>query len=63
MTQPQVNNPPAQKPRAIAPNQTRQPFPPKQSLTEERIKEIVTETLIAFNLIPTVPKKKMIANV
>jgi hypothetical protein len=63
MTHPQVNNPTTQKPHATTPKQTCQPYLPKQSLTEERIKEVVTDMLIALDLIPKAQKKKVIANV
>jgi hypothetical protein len=37
-----------------------QTCPPRQSLTEEKIKEIVMETLIELDLVPKAKKKKAI---
>jgi hypothetical protein len=45
-----------QTPSPQAPKQTSQPKPP----TEEKIKEIVLETLIELNLVPNAQKKKEI---
>ncbi len=62
MSQPQVTN--KQIPKTpVTSNQKFQPCRPMQSLTEERVKEVITETLITFNLIPPVHQKKVIANV
>ncbi len=62
MSQPNKNNQTTQPP-ATTPKQGCQPYIPRQTLTEERIKEIITETLITLNLLPAAQKKKAITNV
>lgn len=63
MSQPNKNNQTTQKLPATTPKQGCQPYIPRQPLTEERIKEIITETLITLNLLPAAQKKKAITNV
>ena len=58
MPQPHVNSQTHRKPKATAFNPIYQPHPPRQVLTEDQVKKIVTETLIAFDLIPKAQKKK-----
>jgi hypothetical protein len=60
MTQPNLNQETPPKPPMPVFNQAPRPIPVTQHLTEERIKEVVVETLIAFDLIPKTQKKKAI---
>ena len=39
---------------------TNQTSPPRQPLTDEKIKEIIIETLIELGLVPEAQKKKVI---
>jgi hypothetical protein len=58
MSQPTVNDPKARKPPVSAFNQTAQLGSHRQFLTEARVKEIVMEILIEFDMIPNAQKKK-----
>ncbi|MGD6807996.1 MAG: hypothetical protein ACQCN4_13685 [Candidatus Bathyarchaeia archaeon] len=60
MTQQSVTPQTVNKPITPAFNQAAQPFPLKQPITEERVKELVVETLITLDLIPKTQKNKAI---
>lgn len=62
MTQPNQNQQAPQKPPVPSFNraQTPQFHPQTPQLTEERIKEVIMETLIKLDLIPRAQKKKAI---
>jgi hypothetical protein len=58
MPQPHVNSQTPPKPKAPTFNPIHQSHPPRQVLTEDQVKKVVTEVLIAFDLIPKAQKKK-----
>jgi hypothetical protein len=60
MPQSSVADKTAPKPNTPAFNPKHQSGLSKQFLTEDQVKEVVTEMLIAFELIPEVQKKKVI---
>jgi len=61
MTELNPNQQTPQKPSLPSFNQARPTIQPQmQQLTEEKIKEVIMETLIQLNLIPHVQKKKAI---
>ncbi len=61
MTTPQNNQPANQN--ANRPHPCNQQRPNQQPITDERIKQIVMDTLIELNLVSQVQKKKVLADV
>jgi hypothetical protein len=59
MAQPSVNRQPARKPNVAAFNRPRQLGAAGQFLTEEQVREVVMEMLIALDLIPKAQKKQV----